>query len=227
MKKNNIEKLEIIIKTLRSEDGCPWDKELSIEKLGKLTIEETYELLDAIEKGEPKNIIDELADILTHLIFYFQIGESTNKFTKNEIIDHAIEKLVSRHPHVFDKDNQKNFDTAEEVEKNWKLLKKDKLETSENFDFIGPSGITAERIIKTLLDLGIKQEQTLKPQIEDPKELLFSIYFDLIQNGQSPEYELRKKLNEIRKSIRDLEKEQNVRFEELDKEKIIKILFQN
>ncbi len=55
MKKNNIEKLEIIIKTLRSEDGCPWDKELSIEKLGKLTIEETYELLDAIEKGEPKN----------------------------------------------------------------------------------------------------------------------------------------------------------------------------
>ena len=83
--KNNIKKLENIIAKLRSDDGCPWDRDLSLEKLGKLTIEEAYELFDAVEKGKNEDIIDELADLLTHLLFYFQIGETSDKFTKNDV----------------------------------------------------------------------------------------------------------------------------------------------
>ena len=69
--KNNIKNLENIIAKLRSDDGCPWDKDLSLQKLGKLTIEESYELFDAVEKGQNDHIIDELADFKSKRKTYF------------------------------------------------------------------------------------------------------------------------------------------------------------
>ena len=147
--KNNIKKLENIISKLRSDDGCPWDRDLSLEKLGKLTIEEAYELFDAVEKGKNEDIIDELADLLTHLLFYFQIGETSDKFTKNDVFLRAKEKLISRHPHVFDEENRKDFKTAEDVEKNWSKLKSNESNFSDNLNFSGPSSLVIERIIKT------------------------------------------------------------------------------
>lgn len=227
MKKNDINKLEEIIEELRSDKGCPWDKDLSLEKLAPLTIEESYELLDAVEKKDNKKIIDELSDILSHIIFYFQIGNSENQFNKQNIIDHAIQKLIDRHPHVFDKSFKNNFNTPEEVEQNWNLLKGKKPEISDELSFNGPSGISAERIIKTMLQFGITidEKKIMKNQLENPKDLLFYIYFLMIQRGVNPEIEFRSKLEGIKKEIKKLEKKEGLSFEKLEKNKIKRILF--
>lgn len=227
MKKNDINKLEKIIEELRSENGCPWDRDLTLEKLAQLTIEESYELLDAVEKKDNKKIIDELSDLLTHIIFYFQIGTSINYFNKENIIDHAIQKLIDRHPHVFDKSFKKKFNTPEEVEQNWNFLKGKKTEISDELDFNGPSGISAERIIKTMLEIGITldEKEITKNQLGDPKDLLFFIYFFMIQRGESPELEFRNKLGEIKKEIKKLEKKEDLSFENLDTNEIKRILF--
>lgn len=227
MKKNDINKLEKIIEELRSDKGCPWDKDLSLEKLAPLTIEESYELLDAVEKKDNKKIIDELSDILSHIIFYFQIGNSENQFNKQNIIDHAIQKLIDRHPHVFDKSFKNKFNTPEEVEQNWNLLKGKKPEISDELSFNGPSGISAERIIKTMLQFGITidEKKIMKNQLENPKDLLFYIYFLMIQRGVNPEIEFRSKLEGIKKEIKKLEKKEGLSFEKLEKNKIKRILF--
>lgn len=227
MKKNNMDKLEKIIMKLRSDDGCPWDKELTLEKLGQLTVEEAYELLDAVEKKDTLKIVDELSDILTHLIFYFQIGDSLNQFSKDQIIDNAYQKLISRHPHVFDKSIKKKFNTAEEVEQNWSSLKGEKNKILENLKFNGPSGISAERMIKKMLEfeINLDEKNILDTETEYQVDLLFNIYFQMIQNGKSPEAELRIKLSSIREKLFDLEKKERTSFENLDRNKIKKILF--
>ena len=227
MKKNDINKLEKIIEELRSEKGCPWDRDLKLEKLSQLTIEESYELLDAVEKKDNNKIIDELSDLLTHMIFYFQIGDSLSQYNKETVIEHAINKLIERHPHVFDETYDKKFSSAEEVEQNWKSLKKKSSDTSNDLNFNGPSGITAERLIKTLIELDIKfdEKEILDNLSKDPKNSLFFIYFLMIQRGESPEIEFRNKLEEIKKEIRKLEKKDNSSLDKLDKSKIKQILF--
>tara|TARA_Y100001970_G_scaffold72509_1_gene91982 strand:+ start:39 stop:719 length:681 start_codon:yes stop_codon:yes gene_type:complete len=223
--KNNIKNLENIIAKLRSDDGCPWDKDLSLQKLGKLTIEESYELFDAVEKGQNDHIIDELADLLTHLFFYFQIGETSNNFTKEEVISRAKEKLISRHPHVFDKNNKKDLKTAEDVEKNWSKLKSNDTKFVDNLNFVGPSSIAIERVIKKIIDLNLDFEMEDYLKNDFSSNDLFLIYYKYLSKGLSPEIKLREKINYLSKKISDRQKELNIAFEDFDKDEIIKILF--
>ena len=98
MKINKIINLVNTISKLRSKDGCPWDNELDLKSLSKLTLEECYELLDSIESGDPTKIVDELSDLLTHILFYASIGESNKIFDIEDVIENANKKLISRHP---------------------------------------------------------------------------------------------------------------------------------
>ncbi len=107
-----------IMDELRSK--CPWDKEQTNESLRTLTIEETYELADAIIKNDPKLIKKELGDVLLHIVFYAKIGSETNDFTMKEVIEALNEKLIYRHPHIF---GEVKVDDAREVEENWEKLK--------------------------------------------------------------------------------------------------------
>ncbi len=121
---NRAQKLEAfgrlldIMDRLRLE--CPWDKKQTIESLRPLTIEETYELSDAIMKNDMPNISKELGDILLHIVFYSKIGEETNDFDIIAVIDNLCNKLVYRHPHVFASTQVKD---AEQVIANWEQLK--------------------------------------------------------------------------------------------------------
>jgi XTP/dITP diphosphohydrolase len=101
-------------------EKCPWDKKQTIETLRPLTLEETYELTDAITDGDWKGIKEELGDILLHLIFYAKIGTEQQKFTLEEVIEGISQKLISRHPHIYG-DVKVNND--EDVKKNWEQLK--------------------------------------------------------------------------------------------------------
>lgn len=111
-------KLVQIMDELR--EKCPWDKKQTIHTLRSMTIEETYELADAIIDEDWGNIKEELGDLLLHILFYAKIGSEQNKFFLNEVIESICTKLVVRHPHIYSdiKVNDEN-----EVKKNWEKIK--------------------------------------------------------------------------------------------------------
>jgi len=101
-------------------EQCPWDKKQTIESLRHLTIEETYELSDAILKNDLTEVKKELGDILLHIVFYAKIANETNTFSITDVIDSLCEKLIYRHPHIY---SDVKADTEEEVKQNWEQLK--------------------------------------------------------------------------------------------------------
>lgn len=112
------ERLLNIMDELRAK--CPWDKKQTFESLRTLTIEEVYELTDAIIKKELNEIKKELGDVLLHIVFYAKIGSETNEFDISDVINTLCDKLIYRHPHVFGNETIKD---ETEVSKNWEELK--------------------------------------------------------------------------------------------------------
>ncbi len=111
-------KLLKIMDELREQ--CPWDKKQTIESIRHLTIEETYELSDAILKGSLPEIKKELGDILLHIVFYARIASETKSFDIKDVIDGLCEKLIFRHPHIY---GDVKAETEEQVKQNWEQLK--------------------------------------------------------------------------------------------------------
>jgi MazG family protein len=111
-------KIMQIMEDLR--EKCPWDRKQTIESLRNLTIEETFELADAISTGNKKDIEEELGDVLLHIIFYAKLGEEQGDFDLISVIDKLSEKLIHRHPHIY---GGLKVNDEEEVKKNWEALK--------------------------------------------------------------------------------------------------------
>jgi XTP/dITP diphosphohydrolase len=101
-------------------EQCPWDKKQTIESIRHLTIEETFELSDAILKKDLAEVKKELGDILLHIVFYSRIASETGAFTIKEVIDTLCEKLIFRHPHIY---GDVKAESAEQVTQNWEQLK--------------------------------------------------------------------------------------------------------
>jgi len=112
------ERLIKIMNELREQ--CPWDKEQTFESLRHLTIEETYELADAILESDLPNMKKELGDLLLHIVFYAKIASETNDFNMTDVIEALCEKLIYRHPHIY---GDEKAATAEKVKENWEKLK--------------------------------------------------------------------------------------------------------
>lgn len=108
-----------IMNRLRNE--CPWDKEQTMESLRHLTIEETYELSEAILSKEINEIKNELGDLLLHIVFYSKIASEKKHFDINDVINGICDKLIHRHPHIY---SDVKLDNIEEVKKNWEIIKK-------------------------------------------------------------------------------------------------------
>lgn len=101
-------------------EQCPWDKKQTIESIRHLTIEETFELSDAILKNDFNEIKKELGDILLHIVFYSRIASETNLFTITDVINSLCDKLIYRHPHIY---GDAKAETEEQVKQNWEQLK--------------------------------------------------------------------------------------------------------
>lgn len=101
-------------------EKCPWDKKQTIQTLRSLTIEETYELADAITTINWKDIKEELGDVLLHIVFYAKIASEQNQFTIDEVINGICEKLIARHPHIY---GDVKVNDEEDVKRNWEKLK--------------------------------------------------------------------------------------------------------
>lgn len=107
-----------VLDTLRTE--CPWDKKQTMETLRHLTIEETYELSDAILEGDLEEVKKELGDVMMHLVFYARIASETNDFTIVDVLNSVCDKLISRHPHIY---GDVEVLDEQDVKRNWEKLK--------------------------------------------------------------------------------------------------------
>ena len=111
-----------IIEILRSEDGCPWDREQTHKSLEKALIEESYEVIDAIDQEDDNSLIEELGDVLLQVVFHASIGKEDGYFDISDVIEGICNKMISRHPHVFK--NSSELNSSEEVLVKWDELKK-------------------------------------------------------------------------------------------------------
>jgi tetrapyrrole methylase family protein/MazG family protein len=111
-----------IMAALRAENGCPWDREQTRESLKPFLVEETYEVLEALDEDDAEKIKEELGDLLFQIVFHCQIAKERGEFDVNDVIARISEKMRGRHPHVF---GGQRYETAEEVLKQWEERKKE------------------------------------------------------------------------------------------------------
>jgi tetrapyrrole methylase family protein/MazG family protein len=117
----NLDKLIEIMDALRAPDGCPWDREQTRKTLIPFLIEETYEVVEALDANDPARIREELGDLLFQIVFHARLAKENGEFTMGDVVAGIHEKMVSRHPHVF---GSASCNTSEEVLKQWNEIKK-------------------------------------------------------------------------------------------------------
>ena len=138
---SNIERLVAIMARLRAPDGCPWDREQTHTTLKPFLLEETYELLEAIDSGSDRELIGELGDVLLQVIFHARIAAEEGRFTIDEVAAAIADKLVRRHPHVF---GTTEVDDADEVVTNWERIKRAERKRSRGHPVSALDGVPAE-----------------------------------------------------------------------------------
>ena len=169
---NSFLRLVKIMDELREQ--CPWDKKQTIHTLRPLTIEETYELADAITNEDWKSIKEELGDVLLHLVFYSKIGSEQKQFELEDVINGVCEKLIFRHPHIY---GDVKVDNEEDVKRNWEKLK---LKEGKSSVLSGvpktlPATVKAMRLQEKAKQVGFEWEnkEQVWEKVEEEKAELF------------------------------------------------------
>lgn len=134
-------------------EKCPWDKKQTFESLRHLTIEETYELADAILEKDLSEVEGELGDLFLHLVFYCKLGNEENAFDVTSVLNRVCEKLIHRHPHIY---SDVKADSEEDVKKNWEQLKlkEGKKSVLEGVPSSLPAMVKAARIQEKVKGIG-------------------------------------------------------------------------
>jgi XTP/dITP diphosphohydrolase len=164
----SLDRLLQIMEALRAQ--CPWDQKQTIESLRPLTIEETYELCDAIIKKDWNGLKEELGDVLLHLVFYAKIASEQNQFNFNDVIEAVCNKLVYRHPHIYSNVKVSN---EQEVKENWEKLKQKERKKSvlSGVPDALPALIKALRIQDKSKQVGFEWDTTEQVQAKVKEEL--------------------------------------------------------
>lgn len=181
--KYNINDLRQVMKKLLGEKGCPWDKAQNHESLKKYFIEETYEVVEAINNNDSENLCEELGDVLFQIVFHSELAEKENLFLFEDVVDGITRKMILRHPHVFSGDNN----TSEmEINTKWESIKKQEKGYKNNIEIVKsvpaalPALIRCEKVIskaeKTMLDTLnfenlINENHTLSSLLEESKNM--------------------------------------------------------
>ena len=212
-------RLDELIRTvhvLRAPGGCPWDAEQTHESLVRYLIEESHELVDAIEAGDRADLIEELGDVLYQVLFHADIAAEAGRFTLEDVAEHMTQKMIGRHPHVFgDTTAQASMDiqTAADVVAVWDDLKKtEKPHRTSVLDGI-PQGMPALALADKLLGRAHKVgliDATLPGAVNVTDEdelgpLLLAIVASAKANGLDSERALRSALRQLQDEIRDHE----------------------
>tara|TARA_Y100000996_G_C22430739_1_gene605542 strand:- start:9 stop:758 length:750 start_codon:yes stop_codon:yes gene_type:complete len=233
---NNLDKLIEIVKKLRAPNGCDWDREQTHQSLIPYLLEETYEVIEAVEQKDYKLLKEELGDLLLHIIFQIDISEENKKFHLNDVIDGICEKLIRRHPHIFyDKDDPRY------KEGDWELSKQKEKNRSSVLDGVPialPALVRASRIQEKAAAVGFdweKKEQVLlkvDEEIEELKEAIINndgieeelgdVFFTIVNLSRHLGYEsegtLKKSIDKFSNRFKKIEKylkSQNVNMKDL------------
>ncbi len=173
----NFNDLVEIMKFLRAPDGCPWDRVQTHKSIRSNFIEETYEVIEAIDNEDSELLKEELGDVLLQVVFHSEMSAEQNEFDINDVINGVCRKLVDRHPHVF---GDVKADNSEEALKSWdnvKMAKKSQDKQSQAMDSVSkalPSLMRAEKIQKKAAKVGFDWENVngaLEKVVEETDEL--------------------------------------------------------
>ena len=236
VKKNKLEDIIGVVKRLRNpKNGCPWDIEQTSKSLSKYTLEEAYEVVEAIEKGNINELEDELGDLLLQVIYHSVIAEEKKKFTINDVLKKSVKKMKLRHPHIFLKD--KTIKSVQDVNDFWEYQKKierkkkgsnsalDGVSTSlpavtralklqkraskEGFDWNNPQD-TLKKVKEELSELTIEMKSNNKKKIkEELGDLLFSCINLSRKLGLDTETVIRESNRKFEKRFKKMEKNMN------------------
>ena len=132
---------------LRAPNGCPWDREQTHDSLRTYLVEETYEVLDALDSGDPRKFADELGDLLLQIVFHAELAAEAGKFDIADVIEQIYTKMVRRHPHVFGK---VRAETSADVLKNWEQLKTEERAKNKVSDAKAPDASILDAVPRSL-----------------------------------------------------------------------------
>ncbi len=214
-------RLRAVMDTLRSPGGCPWDAEQTHESLIQYLIEETYEVIDAIEHGTRDDLLEELGDLLLQVFFHARIAEErdSDSFSVDDVAHAISNKLVRRHPHVFpDADGKiETVDSSVDVEARWQQLKNSEKARSSVLDGVPaslPPLTHASKILQRLKNAGMNPPVSANGMevVENavahgisPTELMIAAIHHLRIADTDPETAMRQQVAALRKAITDIE----------------------
>lgn len=208
----NLDELIAVMARLRGAGGCPWDAEQTHESLVKYLIEETFELVDAIESGSREELIEELGDVLYQVLFHSDIAASASEgaFTIEDVAAHMTAKMVSRHPHVF---GDETAETADDVVAVWDEVKaREKAHRTSILDGIPqgmPSLALADKVLGRAEKAGVLEGGSSAVAVADEEELgglLLAIVASARTQGLDAERALRSTLRSLQDEIRASER---------------------
>ena len=187
-----LERLDEITRRLRRE--CPWDREQDERSIVPHTVEEAYELADAVHSGDDAKLLDELGDVLFQVCFLSLLLEERGRGSLAEVAEHCRRKLIRRHPHLF---GDRAAETAGDVVRNWNQIKRDDERGGEIFGEIPetlPSTLYAKKILKRAADAGHGSR---------PDDKLLAAVQEVVADGEDPELALRRAADEYRREVEE------------------------
>lgn len=178
-----------VMKVLRGEDGCPWDRKQTHESLKKYLLEEAYEVLETIDGEDSEHLEEELGDLLLQIVFHGLIEEEMGYFNLTDVTDKITEKLIRRHPHVF---GELEADTPDKVETIWNGVKQKENDQSysdrmKSLSKSSPALIRASKVQSIAREIGFDWDD-VTPAIEKVKEELNEVIFEM-KNSRTDKYE--------------------------------------
>ena len=178
-----------IVEILRSPGGCPWDIEQDHKSIRRDFLEETYEVIEAINKEDKDGLLEELGDVLLQVVFHTQIEREKNSFDLNDVADGVCKKMIERHPHVF---GNVNAETSEQVLENWDVIKKQtKQQKSQTESMLSiprefPALMRADKVQKKAAKVGFDWESVdgaFDKVSEELAELKEAVIMGVVENA--------------------------------------------
>jgi tetrapyrrole methylase family protein/MazG family protein len=217
-------KLVEIMKELRSENGCPWDKKQTHQSLRPYVIEEAYEVAYSIDKNDLEELSDELGDLLLQVIFHSQIAEENKEFTIEDVLDKINSKMIRRHPHVFKNDDEYSYERWEQI--------KAKEKKKESYSMIGelkksqPSLIQLRRLLENMTETGtimFSDSNKLKELFieainsEDTNKIILYFFIYFLNKDLDLEREISKTTNKLYEQFIEIEKNNKEKLKNFEK----------
>lgn len=207
------DELNEVINTLLAPNGCPWDRAQTLASLRTTLLEESYEVIDAIDRNHNEEILEELGDLFFNALFLCKVGEREGRFAVADVVAHVTAKLIRRHPHVFAREEvHASIESAEHGRAQWEKVKaQEKQHHTSALDTLPnslPALLRAQKLLRKLrahhLSLGPLQDLS---EEEKRGEALWMLIQQIEEQGEHPEQALRKYMRHIEEAFRQHEAE--------------------